>query len=94
MAKSLRRIAQLLTTPRDLLREHAQMIREAEHVLEDVDCADEVLIVVDAGAGECFDEPECTHAEGTFTTTDSCLVLVEKEKGKEEDVPSSECSVL
>jgi hypothetical protein len=51
------------------------MVGEAEHIFEDVDCAYEVLAVVDTGPGECFDEPECAHTEGTFATSDSCIAL-------------------
>lgn len=47
------------------------MVRETEHILEDVDSADEVLGVVDTGAGESFDEPECAHAESAFTAADT-----------------------
>jgi hypothetical protein len=75
MAKSLRCVSQLLTGSRDLFGKHAQMIGEAEHIFEDIDSADEVLPIVDTCAGECFDEPECAHTEGTFATSDSCVVL-------------------
>ena len=51
------------------------MVGEAEHVFEDIDGTDQVLAVVDAGAGECFDEPECAHTKGTFATSDSCIAL-------------------
>ena len=56
------------------------MIGEAEHVFEDVDCADEVLAVVDTGASECFDEPKGAHTEGTFAASDSCVVLAQTGK--------------
>lgn len=66
MTERLGRIAQLLATPGDLLGEHAQMVREAEHVLEQVDGTDAVLGLVDARAGHGLDEPECAHAESAF----------------------------
>lgn len=70
MRECLRGVAQLLSGSRDLLREHAQVIGEAEHVLEDVDCTDEVLGIIDTSAGEGFDEPECAHAKGAFAAAD------------------------
>jgi hypothetical protein len=79
MTKRLRCISQLLSRSRDLFGKHTQVVGEAEHVFEDVDCADEVLAVVDTGAGECFDEPKCAHAEGTFAASDSCIPLARTE---------------
>lgn len=76
MAKSLRRIPQLLATPRNLLREHAQMITEIEHVLEDVDRSHQVLLVVDAGARARLDQPERAHAEGAFGTAHPVVRLL------------------
>lgn len=97
MTKRLGRIPQLLATATDLLREHTQVIRETEHVLKDVDCAREILGVVDAGAGHGFDEPEGAHAEGAFAAADAWGCQFERRgegrEGMEGDVPSSECSV-
>jgi hypothetical protein len=80
MTKRLWGISQLLSRSRNLFGEHTQMIGEAEHVFEDVDCADEVLAVVDTGASECFDEPKGAHTEGTFAASDSCVVLAQTGK--------------
>lgn len=47
VAEGLRRVAQLLAAPRDLLRKHHQMVGEAEHVLKQVDGSHEILGLVD-----------------------------------------------
>lgn len=72
VAKGLRGVAQLLAAAGNLLGEHAQMVGEAEHVLEQVDGAHAVLWLVDAGARHGLDEPESAHAEGALLAADSC----------------------
>lgn len=69
MTERLRRVPQLLPAARDLLRKHAQVIREAEHVLEQTDGLDPVPRLVDAGPDHGLDEPEGAHAEGPFSAT-------------------------
>lgn len=71
MAKGLRRIAQLLAAPGNLLRKHRQVIREAEHVLEYIHRADQVLGFIDPCAGHGLDEPKGAHAEGTVPSSDA-----------------------
>jgi hypothetical protein len=85
MGKCLRSISQLLAGSRDLLREHAQVVREAEHILENIDCADQILGVVDTCTSESFDEPECAHAESSFAATNTWrrwLVLTKESRVK------------
>jgi primosomal protein N' len=76
VAESLGRVAQLLAAAGNLLGEHGQVVGEAEHVLEQVDGADEVLLLVHAGAGHGFDEPKRAHAESAFSTSDSWIVII------------------
>lgn len=72
MREGLWGVSKLLTTPRDLLREHQEMVREAEHVLEQVDGPDEVLWLVHARPSQCFHKPKRAHAEGAFATAYTC----------------------
>ena len=73
MTKRLRCIPQLLTTPRNLLGEHTQMICKAQHILKDVDCPYQILLLIHTRSGKCFDQPESTHGESTFTTADTVV---------------------
>lgn len=75
MTKSLGGIAELLAADGDFLGEHAEVVGEGEHVLEHGDSLVEVFGVVEAGAGEGFDEPEGAHAEGAFAAADSWGVV-------------------
>jgi hypothetical protein len=72
VAKCLWSIPELFTGSGNLLGEHHEVIREREHVLEDVDGSDVVFAIVDPGARERFHEPECTHAKCAFTAADAC----------------------
>jgi hypothetical protein len=45
------------------------MVREAEHVFENVDSTDEILGFVHTCSGHCLDKPECAHAKGAFTSS-------------------------
>lgn len=76
MAESLGRIAQLLPADSDLLREHSEMIAEAEHVLEHADGSVKIFRVVDARSGECLDQPESAHTEGTFAAANTWEIMV------------------
>ncbi len=49
MAEGLRRVAQLLARARNLLGEHADVVAEGEHVLEDLNGLVQILLVVLAG---------------------------------------------
>jgi hypothetical protein len=71
VAEGLRRIAELLAGPRDLLGEHGQVVREAQHVLEDVDGQAEVLGLVYAGARHGLDQPEGAHGESALAAADA-----------------------
>jgi hypothetical protein len=73
MREGLRRIAQLLTTPGNLLGEHHEVVGEAQHVLKQVDSPNEVLGFVDTRARHGFYKPEGAHAEGAFAATDTCV---------------------
>ncbi len=80
MAEGLRRISQLLSTPGNLLREHAQVIREAEHVFKDIDGADQVLSIIDTCTSKSLNEPECAHAKGAFSAPDTYTVSMPDER--------------
>lgn len=58
MTERLRRIPQLLSGPRDLLAEHAQVVPEAQHVLEDVDGAREVLLLANRQGGSVVNQKD------------------------------------
>lgn len=71
MAECLGSVAQLLPRAGNLLGEHAQVISKGHHVLKHAHGLDEVFFLVDACAGEGFDQPECAHGEGAFATADT-----------------------
>lgn len=71
VTESLGRVTQLLSTAGNLLREHHQMVGEAEHILKEIDGPGEILGLVYTGPRHCLDQPEGTHAEGTLAATDS-----------------------
>ncbi|KFY10767.1 hypothetical protein V492_04859, partial [Pseudogymnoascus sp. VKM F-4246] len=75
MTKRLWRIPQLLATPRNLLRKHAQMIREAQNILKHIDRARQILLIIHARARHGFDEPERAHAEGALVPADAVVGL-------------------
>jgi hypothetical protein len=57
MAECLRCIPKLLTRTGNFFREHVKVIREAEHIFEYIDCANEIFFVVCASllpAGQWF----------------------------------------
>ena len=60
MAEGLGRIAQLLSRVRELLAKHRVVIREAQHVLEEVHRAHEIPPIIRARTSQCFHEPLCT----------------------------------
>ena len=72
VTERLGRVSKLFATPRNFLREHAQVVRKPEHVLKQTDGTSLVLWLVDAGAGHGLYEPERTHAEGTFAPAHAC----------------------
>jgi hypothetical protein len=76
MRKCLWGVTQLLSRSRNLLREHAKVIRETEHVFKDVNPTDQILRVVDTSTSESFNEPECAHAESAFTATNTLKVTL------------------
>ncbi len=49
MAERLGRIPELLARPGNLLREHAEMVAEGEHVFEDGRCSAQVFFIVSSG---------------------------------------------
>lgn len=73
MTERLRRVSQLLAAACDLFGEHAQVVRETEHILKKIDRSDEILGLIDAGAGHGLNEPESTHAEGSLRATNSVI---------------------
>lgn len=72
MTERLWRIAQLLSTARDLFGKHAQMIRKAEHILKQIHSLDAVPRLVNAGPDHGLDEPKGTHAKRPFSAAYTC----------------------
>lgn len=75
MTKRLRRIPQLLATPRNLLAEHAQMVAITQHVLENIDRPRQVFLVVRAGPRQRLHQPERAHGEGALAAADAVVRL-------------------
>lgn len=80
VAEGLRRVAELLAAARNLLGKHGQVVREAQHVLEQVDGARQVFGLVDAGPRHGLDEPERAHRKGAFSAAHACFGYEYEEK--------------
>ncbi|KFY20787.1 hypothetical protein V493_07621 [Pseudogymnoascus sp. VKM F-4281 (FW-2241)] len=66
MTKSLRRIPQLLTTPRNLLRKHAQMIRKTQNILKHIHRSSQILLIIHPRPRHRLHKPERAHTEGAL----------------------------
>jgi hypothetical protein len=68
VTERLRSVPQLLAAAGDFFREHTQVIREAKHILEQIDSLDAIPGLVNTRPRHGLDEPKGAHAKGTFAT--------------------------